>query len=544
MKIKLLIFFAFLLYKISAQTFTEKLLVNIEKFKSNIEFLGSDSLEGRETGTKGAVLAAEFITNQLAELNLKPATANGYYQNLPIHQSTPLKSSKLTLFNDTTKRNFIFGKDYFIYKSGEQTIIPSPLPMVFVGYGITAPEFDYNDYQNIDVEGKIVVMLSDEPYSNVENYFNGEFPTLYSYAEAKQRIAISRGASGSIIIPNSSDDRIYNWNNYQRKFEIEDMSLAYSVSSNLNLLFNNNSASALFENCQYSLNDVFEMCKQNKIKSFPLNVKLSFSGNFLERDFISYNVAAMLEGSDDILKNQYLIISAHYDHLGIGPEINGDSIYNGVADNAVGVAAVLEIARSISQMKYKPKRSIIFLFLTGEEKQLLGSSYYTDHPIVPLFKTIANVNIDGISMFDKIKSIIGIGNEFSTLQKFLQKTANDLNLTLTNIPPQFEQHESFYLSDQIAFAQAGIPSIMLMEGNDYENLNKSEGNEILINFAKNVYHTPFDDLSQKINFNAASQFIGILENFILKIANADEIPEWNENSPFKNIRLKTIAEQR
>jgi len=252
----------------------------------------------------------------------------------------------------------------------------------------------------------------------------------------------------------------------------------------------------------------------------------------------------MIEGSDAELKKEYVIVSAHYDHLGIGPPVNGDSVYNGVFDNAAGVSALLEIASSISKIKKAPKRSIIFLLVTAEEKGLLGSIYYTDHPAVPLYKTAANINIDGIASFDRFKSVIGIGSKYSKLHNIFETSATKQNLTVVPIPAIFKQTEAFNRSDQIAFSNAGIPSVLVLEAPYFENLSEEEGYKKIVEYEEKIYHSPFDDLSQPINYEAAAQHINFLYQFIIDVANADEAPEWNSGSPFINARLRSIAEKR
>jgi hypothetical protein len=516
-------------------------LFNMSAFTRHINFLGSDLFEGRGTGTTGGNLAAKYLAQELSKLGLKPAgNDNTFYQNIPMHGSRVLNSSRLTLFSNEEQSELKLNKDYLLYQSGSQTFIPVPTQLVFVGYGIIAPEFDYNDYQEVDVEGKIVVFLEGEPSSDDKNFFNGEFPTIYSYPESKQKIAISRGARGSILIPFPDT----NWNKLQKDFAFENISLAYSVSSNFSAVLNFQTARKLFDKTNYSLEDVLQMHSANKLRSFNLYTKLSFRGVFQERDFIAQNVAGLIEGSDPKLKDSYLIVSAHYDHLGIGPVVNGDSIYNGVYDNSAGVSAALEIARAFSQFGISTKRSILFLFLTGEEFGLLGSKYYTNNPLFPLYKTIANINIDGIASFDNFKSIIGIGREYSTLNNFLNSTAEKFGLDIADIPPQFRFNESFSQSDQVAFANAGIPAMLIAEGLDYVNLSKEEGLKKYVEYATIYYHTPFDDLQLPINLEAAKQHMIILFSLIEDLANNPKEPEWNKGVPYLNARLRSIAEKK
>jgi hypothetical protein len=514
-------------------------------YKETFSILSSDSLEGRGTGAAGGRKAAEYIAKNLAQLGLMPVSGSGsFYQSIPMHSGRPLPSSKFIIYANRLPIEMELNKDYLLYKSGEQTFLPLKTPLVFAGYGITAPEFDYNDYQTIDVAGKIAVFLSGEPYSEDERYFNGSEPTVYSYPEVKQRVALARGAAGTIIIPNPRDVSDKNWEYRLNQFSFEDVSLAYSPASNFSALINPDAAGILFEGSGYSLAEIFKADLNNSVTSFPLITQASFKGDFIERDFMADNVAALLEGSDPELKNSYIIVSAHYDHLGIGPAVNGDSIYNGAFDNAAGAAAVLELAETFSNLPVKPKRSILFLFLTGEEKGLLGSSYYVNNPLVPLYKTAANINIDGLSMFDEVNSFVGVGSEFSTLDGYLLKAAEALGVKTGGIPPQFKQDESFSQSDQFAFAQAGIPSILVLEEPDYKNLSKEEGLEKLIYWMENIYHTPFDDANQDINYKAVMQHVKLLAALLQEVADSDKAPEWKEGSPFLNARLQSIAEKR
>jgi hypothetical protein len=537
-----LIFFSYCIYSQHLDLDTLHLNKSADQIKRLTEVLASDIFEGRGTGITGGNLAAKYIASEFAKYGLKPVgKENSFYQNIPMHGSYPLQSSELKLYSDDDEVLLNLGKDYLLYKSGQQTFTPVPLPLVFVGFGIVAPEYDYNDYQEIEVEGKIVVFLDGEPESNDPSYFDGEAPTVYNYPVSKQLIALSRGAAGSILIPDIGDK---DWNNLVNEFAFEDVSLAYSASNNLSILINPEEVDYLFNNSDYSFSQVLQMKDEHRLQNFPLNTDLTFKGEYLQRDFLAQNIIAMVEGNDSELKDSYLIISAHYDHLGIGPVVTGDSIYNGALDNAIGVSVLLELAKKFAETKISVSRSIIFLALTGEEKGLLGSIYYTDNPLVPLYKTIANLTIDGIALFRNFQSIIGVGAEYSTLENFLMETAHRFELKVDSIPPQFKGFEAFNQSDQISFAAAGVPSILVLEG--IKNKHKSE-NEVLdafINYMVNRYHTPSDDLTQNIDYVASAQHAEFLFDLALSLVNSEENPEWNSGSPFINARLRSIAERR
>lgn len=513
-----------------------------ESIKGHTEILAGDDFEGRGTGTTGGNLAAKYIASEFAKYGLKPVgNESSFYQNIPMHGSYPLKSSELKIYSNDDEIFLQLNKDYLLYKSGQQTFTPVPLPLVFVGFGIVAPEYDYNDYQEIEVEGKIVVFLEGEPESDDPEFFNGEAPTVYNYPIAKQRIALSRGAAGSILIP---DVKNTSWEKLVDEFAFEDINLAYSASNNLSMILNPDVVDHIFKNSGFDYSRILEMKNGHTLKSFPLNISLTFKGEYLQRDFLAQNVAGMIEGNDSELKDSYLMISAHYDHLGIGPMVNGDSIYNGALDNAIGVSVLLELARQFSESNNSVKRSIIFLAVTGEEKGLLGSTYYTDNPLVPLYKTIANLNIDGIALFRDFQTVVGVGSEFSTLENILSETAANMGLQVEAIPAQFKVVEAFNQSDQLSFASAGIPSILVLEGTKNKNKSEEEVLSAFIDYMVNRYHTPFDDLDQEIDYLAAAQHAAILFDLVYSISNSDEVPEWKPGSPFINARLRSIAEKR
>lgn len=516
-----------------------------ETMARHVNFFGHDSLEGRGTGTRGGEIAAAYIAGELAKLGILPAGDEGtYYQQIPMHGSKPLPESNFQLVTKRGATPLALGKDYLLYNTGAQTFIPKPVPLVFAGYGIIAPEYDYNDYQALNVEGKIVVFLSGEPAAIDPAYFAGAQPTIYSFPETKQKTALARGAVGSIMIPTLRQELGRDWQAWMNEFAFENINLFYAVTGNLSVVVNPQTASLLFDEAPYTLKQIFNMEAANNLRSFQLAVSASFRGSFQQRDFLAPNVIGRLPGREASLKDSYVIISAHYDHLGIGPAVAMDSIYNGVFDNAGGVAAVLEIARALAALPEKPKRSVLFLFLTGEEKGLLGSSYYVDHPSVPLYKTIANLNVDGLAMFDTFNDIVGVGAELSTLGELLEAVAAELNLRVSPIPALFSNTVSFARSDQISFAKAGIPALLLMEGLDYRHTARADGIQRLLDWGRQIYHSPFDDLHQPINWAAAQQHAQVLFTFCSALANAAAPPQWHKGVPYWAARLQSIAEKR
>lgn len=536
-------FISFTAYSQSAKNFYSLLnSINGDSTIAHLNYLASDELEGRGLGTKGLDLAADYIAQRFKQYGLeKPTSLKNYFQEIQFISSKPLEASELKIYLNDKIIPLKINEDYFLYKSGQQTFIPSPLEMVFVGYGIIAPEYDYNDYQSIDVEGKVVVYLDSEPLSNDPAYFNGIQPTHYSFAEVKRQIALRRGAAGTILIP---FERYNDWEVVKRDFSQENISLAYDVISNLSIIINRNVIDEIFKDSKYLFDDIVQMHLNHKVRSFNLKSKISFRGVFREKTFLGKNVIGVIPGSDPKLKDSYLIISAHYDHLGIGTTIKNDSIYNGALDNAIGVAVMIELSRVFLQFDKKPKRTLVFIAFTAEEKGLLGSIFYTDNPVFPLYKTIANVNIDGIAFFRDFRSIIGVGAEFSSLKKNLLETADRFNLNVEPIPEAFRIIDSFSNSDQYAFASSGVPSILILEGLENKSKSREEVMQAFIDYFENRYHTPFDDISQFIDKEAAVRHAKIIFDFCFHTVDSVQEPKWNSDSPFLKARLRSIAEKK
>jgi len=322
------------------------------------------------------------------------------------------------------------------------------------------------------------------------------------------------------------------------------MCLASTPSTTFDIIINPNIADILFTGSNFSLDEILQMKLTHKLTTFPLHGKLTFQGKVKQRDFVSPNIIGILEGQEPDLKDSYVLVTAHYDHLGIGPAVKGDSIYNGVSDNAAGVSALLELARVFSAPDIYRKRSVIFALLTCEEFGMLGSEYYIQNPVEPLYKTIANINIDGIASFDNFKSIVVLGKEFSSLSSLVYNVANRQGLRIEEIPKEFRSDNSFAKSDQFNFAKAGIPSALILDGIDFENLKPEEGIKRFLDYSINIYHSPFDDLNQSINFDASMQHIKLLYEVINELVNSEKEPEWNDNSPFKHARILSKAKRK
>jgi Zn-dependent M28 family amino/carboxypeptidase len=299
----------------------------------------------------------------------------------------------------------------------------------------------------------------------------------------------------------------------------------------------------LFCGAEWDLDAVHRMERDHTLRSFSLAAKIRFRGEFRERDFFGSNVVALLPGGDRKLSRTYVLVSAHYDHLGVGPPEEGDSIYNGVIDNAIGVAGALEMARVLAARPEPPGRSIVFFFPTAEEEGLLGSLYYLDHPLAPVHRTVANVNVDGLAHVDTFADVVGIGAGRSTLGDTLERVAARRGLEVSDVPAGARAHP-FTFSDQAAFAEVGVPALLVNEGLRWSHHTAEEARARYAEWGRTRYHRPSDDLSQPLNYEASRQHVELLVDLVLEIANDPEPPRWHPGSPGALAQLRAQAEGR
>jgi hypothetical protein len=519
--------------------------IDPDALKAHATVLGGDALEGRAPGTRGGDLAAAYLKRQLRSVGVRPfGDGGGFEQRVPLHATSPEPTSRLEMWSLGTPRLLRLGEDYLLFTAGSQTLIPRRVPAVFVGYGIVAPQHDYNDYQDMDVRGKVVVYLAGEPESDDPDYFNGEEPSVFGSPETKSRTALARGAVGSLMIPVPTPGIDAAWQRTAREYAFERLGLAYSMPEHLSAVLHPEAAEWLFADSLYDLQQVLEMERTGTLRSFHLPVEIRFDGRFRSRDVLASNIVGVVEGLVPFLMDTYVAVVAHYDHLGVGPEVLGDTVYNGVVDNALGVACGLEIARHLAELDRPPRRSVLILLTTAEESGLLGATYFVDHPPVPLGRIAAAINVDGLAFLDGFQDVYGIGGELSDLGDRLRLAVRPLGLRVSPPPDEVWDHVAYSRGDQIAFATAGIPSILVNEGFDWDTVSDAEALDIALEWMATRYHSPQDDLLQPIDYDASARHCEAILRLVVNVANDAEDPQWKPGVPYAYERLLSLAELR
>jgi hypothetical protein len=510
--------------------------VNENNIKAHVEFLADDTLLGRDTGSEGYQIAANYVKSYFKQLGLTPmGEREGFEQKVTFRKAfLEENSAELSIINASGTVELAF-KDAFIM-SGDSIVTEASITAetVFVGYGIVSEEFGYNDYEDIDVKGKVVVVLTGRP----DDLPSEEGAHIGSSSE-KVLHAVNNGAVGFITIHTPKRDAV-------RTFA---KSASYADAPRLSWLnkegmpfgkhpeikggayLSSEYAQALFEGAERTLEALLSDDTNNiAIKGFALKSSVKMANKSSHEEITSPNLIAVIEGSDPVLKDEYVVFSAHLDHIGISRHGDEeDKINNGALDNASGVSILLETARLLSSMPEKPKRSILFVVVTGEEKGLLGSSYFATNPTVPLSQMVANVNLDMPLILYPFADIIAFGSTHSSLGPIVASAAEKINLSLSDDP--MPEQALFTRSDHYSFVKVGIPSVFLMTGFKSKD-PEIDGGAVFGDFLKNHYHQHSDEITLPIRYDAAASFAEVNMMIGLEIANGDKRPTWNQGDFF------------
>jgi len=513
--------------------------IDPEHIRWHVRYLSHDLLEGRGTGQRGGDIAAEYMATQFAEYGLKPAGDNGsYLQKVPLVGITTLPETQFSLAPKQGSTMHLKALDeYVAFDQTQQLQSDVDSEIVYVGYGIEAPEYNWDDYKGVDVRGKVLLMLVNEPPSDDPRFFKGKALTYYGRWTYKYEEAARKGAVGVILI-HKEDMASYPWevvrnsNSGEKSFlKLEGPALKVASWVQLDVAKKLASASGM---------DVEKMMADARTREFhPVSLGGKLKARMMSkvRNFESNNVLAILPGSSRKMKDEAVMFTAHYDHLGIRPDTAGDNIYNGAADNATGCGILLELARVFSVARERPARSVIFAAVTAEEQGLLGSEYLGKHPPIPAGKISLDLNYDDVQPRGAPEEVEVSGVERTTFYPWVQATAKEFRLTIR--PDARPEAGHFYRSDHFSLARVGIPSFSINEGMKFKGHDEAWGLAQDKEYVGKRYHQPSDEYRPEMNFvgDAAMARFGFA--LAWKAASSSKLIGWQKGDEFEAERVKS-----
>lgn len=519
-------------------------VIESDYMREIIKEISQDSYEGRGPGTRGDVKARDYLAGRLAELGLVPGGADGSWEQpfdlVGVNATQPDE----WVFSGADKSMTLKQWDQFIVGSGvqQEKVEFSDAELVFVGYGIQAPEYDWDDYKGADLKGKVLVMMNNDPSWDPE-LFGGETRLWYGRWDYKYLSAARQGAVGAIII-HTAPSAGYPFQVVQTSWTGEQFELPAGDEPRTQIAawVTEDSARDLVAMAGLDLDALREQADNRDFQPVPLGITTSISMDVELNRVKSANILGLIPGSDPVLKDEVVIYTAHHDHLGIGtPNEDGDAIYNGAFDNATGVAQAMVIAKAINSMPEAPRRSILVALVGAEEQGLLGSEYYAANPTFAPGKIAANINYDGGNVWGHTHDVTYIGLGKSSIDEIAIMIAEEQGRVVK--PDQFSDKGYFYRSDQFSFAKIGVPAMYLDEGTDFVDRPPEWGREQQDHYTEVNYHQPSDEYDPNWNLD------GMVDDALLgywtglAIANADEMPRWNVGDEFEAARLEALAEE-
>ena len=514
--------------------------INPEHIRWHVRYLSHDLLEGRGTGQRGGDIAAEYIATQFAEYGLKPAGENGsYLQKVPLVGITTLPETRFSLVpKQGAAMNLKPLEEYVAYDRTQQPESDVDADIIYVGYGIEAPEYKWDDYKGLDVRGKVLLMLVNEPPSDDPKFFKGKALTYYGRWTYKYEEAARKGAVGVILV-HKDDMASYGWevvrnSNSGEHSYVKLEGPALQVASWVHL----DVAKKLVATAGMDLDKMMMDARSREFHPVSLGVKLKAHMVSKVRNFESNNVLAMLPGADHNLKGEAVMYTAHYDHFGIRPEMPaGNNIFHGAADNATGCGILLEVARAFSVAKDRPGRSIIFAAVTAEEQGMLGSEYLGKHPPIPAGKIALDLNYDNVLPLGAPQEVEVSGAERTTFYPWVQATAKDFRLAIR--PEAFPEQGTYYRSDHISLARVGIPSFSIDQGVKFKGHDEAWGRAQEKEFVENRYHRPSDEYHPEMDFvgDAAMARFGFALGW--EAASLTRLIGWQKGDEFEAARVKS-----
>ncbi len=516
--------------------------VDPERIRAHVRFLSDDLLEGRGTGQRGGDIAAQYIATQFALYGLKPAGDNGtYMQKVPMVGITPQPATTFAFVPAKGGANDLKPLDQYVaYDQTQQSQSDVNADIVYVGYGIEAPEYNWDDYKGTDVKGKVLLMLVNEPSSDDAKFFKGKALTYYGRWTYKYEQAARKGAVGAILI-HRTDMASYPWevvrnsNSGEKSFLKLDGTPKLKVASWIQL----DVAKQLAASSGMDLDKMMADAQSRDFHPVSLSAKLKAHMVSKVRPFESNNVIAMLPGADRKLKDEAVMYTAHYDHLGIRPDMSGDNIYNGANDNATGCGILLELANVFSLATQKPRRSILFASVTAEEQGLLGSEYLGKHPPIPASKIALDLNYDDVPPLGAPEEVEVSGSERTTFYPTVQALAKDFRLNIR--PDARPEAGHYYRSDHFSLARVGIPAFSVNEGMKYKGHDVAWGMQQADEFTAKHYHQPSDEYHPEMDFtgDAAIARFGFALGW--QAANMPNLVGWEKGDEFEAPRMKSMS---
>ena len=516
--------------------------VDPQAILAHTKVLSSDEFEGRGPGTRGEELTVSYLVDQFKKLGLKPGNSDGtYVQKVPLVGITPT-AAPLVLEKGGRKLTLKWKDDVVAWtKHVADSASINKSDLVFVGYGIVAPEYKWDDYKGVDVKGKTLVMLVNDPaVPDDPQAFGGKAMTYYGRWTYKYEIGAKMGAA-AVLIVHATEPAGYPFEVVQAK-TTEQFDLVTPDKNmgrvNIEGWITLDRAKELMTLAGQDFDALKKQAATRDFKPVPLGITASMTIKNALRTIDSQNVVAKLDGSDPALKDEYVVYTAHWDHLGIGPEQNGDRIYNGAKDNAIGVAGLLELARAYTKVMPTPKRSILFLSVTAEEQGLLGSQYYSVTPIYPLRKTLADINMDGLNVHGKTKDLTLIGLGASDLDDYAKAAAAEQGRV---IRPDPETEKGFYYrSDHFNFAKQGVPALDPDEGTDFVGKPEGYGKQVRDDYTEHDYHKPSDVIKPDWDLSGAVEDLQVFLAVGYRVAQAEKYPEWKPGNEFRAVREQSL----
>ncbi|MGH9649569.1 MAG: M28 family peptidase [Terriglobales bacterium] len=511
--------------------------IDAERIRAHVRFLSHDLLEGRGTGARGGDLAAQYLATQFALYGLEPAGDNGsYLQKVPLVGviTVPQDTTYALAPANSEEMKLTFLNDYVVMDETQNTASHVDADMVFVGYGISAPEFNWDDYKGIDLRGKALLMLVNEPPSDDGKFFKGPALTYYGRWTYKFEEAARRGAVGAVLI-HKTEMASYGWDVVRNSWSGERSYLKVQgpklqAASWIQLEVARKALAAAGKN----LDELMESAKSRDFRPVPLALKLKAHVVSKVRPFESSNVIAKLPGSDPKLKDQAVIYTAHYDHLGIRPSAPGDNIFNGAEDNATGCAVVLELARAYAGAARKPARSILFATVTAEEQGLLGSEYLGLHPPVPAGRIVLNLNFDNIAPLGEPEHVQASGSERTTFYSVVEATAKGFGLEI--MPDSNPGAGYFYRSDHFSMARVGVPAFSVNAGQKFKGRTLEWGDQQSKEYRAKRYHQPSDEYRPEMDFASGRDIARFGLALGWKAATSPQGIEWLPGDEFETAR--------